>query len=141
MIWKQTPLPPLATPNQAALAPAELEGLWADLAAADAERAYRAIWTLAGAAGQAVPLLEARLRPAAPLGEHKRGKTPSEAAAAAPSPGQLRALRALEVLERAGTPQAHQLLEALANNAVQGQVSEEARAALRRLKGQQTAAP
>ena len=140
LIWKQTPLPPLATLNQAALAPGELEALWNDLAAADAERAYRAIWTLAASAEQAVPLLEARLRPAAArVGEHEQGKTPSDAAAEPPE--WLRALRALEVLERAGTPQASRLLEALANGDAPGQLAEEARAALGRLERRRSAAP
>jgi tricorn protease-like protein len=43
----------------------ELETLWADLADADASRAYQSIGALAAAPGQAVPLLRARLRPVA----------------------------------------------------------------------------
>jgi hypothetical protein len=142
LIWKQTALAPLATLYKAALTPAELEGLWADLAFADAGRAYRAIWALAGAAGQAVPFLEARLRPAAaPPGGPEKGKAPSDAATGTPPPERWRALRALEVLERAGTPQAYRLLEALANSAAPRQVTEEARAALGRLERRRAAAP
>jgi hypothetical protein len=44
----------------------ECEALWEALAAADAAGAYRAIWSLAAAPGQAVPWLKARLRPTAP---------------------------------------------------------------------------
>lgn len=53
------------------LRPADLEALWGDLAGADARKAYRAIWTLAGAPGQTVPLLRPRLGPAL-------GPTPQE---------------------------------------------------------------
>jgi WD40 repeat protein len=45
----------------------QLEQLWADLAGEDAVRAYEAVWTLAAAHGQAVPLLRERLRPAKPV--------------------------------------------------------------------------
>jgi hypothetical protein len=48
----------------------ELDKLWADLAAADAGRAYRAMGALARAPAQAVPLLAQRLRPA-PKGEDR----------------------------------------------------------------------
>jgi WD40 repeat protein len=41
-----------------------LNALWADLAGADAARAYRAVWRLALTPGQAVPFLKGRLRPA-----------------------------------------------------------------------------
>jgi hypothetical protein len=44
--------------------PADLAALWDDLASADAARADRAVWTLAMAPAQAIPYLEARLRPA-----------------------------------------------------------------------------
>jgi hypothetical protein len=44
---------------------ADLGKLWADLGGGDAAVAYRAHWRLAAAAGQAVPLLAHRLRPAA----------------------------------------------------------------------------
>jgi hypothetical protein len=40
-----------------------LEALWADLAADDAAKAYRAVGELAAAPGQAVPFLQGRLRP------------------------------------------------------------------------------
>jgi RNA polymerase sigma factor (sigma-70 family) len=44
----------------------EVDGLWADLAGADAGKAYRAISTLVAAGDEAVPDLKDRLRPAAP---------------------------------------------------------------------------
>jgi hypothetical protein len=47
----------------------EVESLWPDLAGADAKRAYRAIWALAGKPEQAVALLGRHLRPLAALDE------------------------------------------------------------------------
>jgi WD40 repeat protein len=52
-------------PAAGRLSPRELEDLWADLAGADAARAYRAIRALAAAADDAVPFLRQRLPPAA----------------------------------------------------------------------------
>ena len=43
-----------------------LDALWADLRGEDAEKAYRAVWGLALAPEQAVPLLKSRLTPAVP---------------------------------------------------------------------------
>jgi hypothetical protein len=45
--------------------PADLDALWAELAGEDVCRAYRGLWQLAAAPAQAVPFLQARLRPAA----------------------------------------------------------------------------
>jgi WD40 repeat protein len=50
-------------PAAPALSARGVDALWADLVAADAARAYRAIWTLAGAPKQAVALLSKWLRP------------------------------------------------------------------------------
>lgn len=52
-------LPPLA----ARLPPADLECCWADVARADAAKAYQAMWKLAGDPAAAVPLLAGKLRP------------------------------------------------------------------------------
>jgi WD40 repeat protein len=49
----------------------QLERLWTDLGGADAEKAYRAIWSLADAKKGAVPFLAERLRPA-PRVDNKR---------------------------------------------------------------------
>jgi RNA polymerase sigma factor (sigma-70 family) len=53
---------PKARPDAAAVASA-----WNDLAGADAVAAYRAVWRLAEAPAQSLPLLRERLRPATPL--------------------------------------------------------------------------
>jgi RNA polymerase sigma factor (sigma-70 family) len=41
----------------------DVERLWADLGSADAAAAYRAVWHMAEAAGEAIPLLRQRLKP------------------------------------------------------------------------------
>jgi RNA polymerase sigma factor (sigma-70 family) len=58
---------------------------------------------------------------------------------ARPSPERLRTLRALEVLERAGTPEARQLLTTLAKGAPGAWLTREARTALERNKPQMNA--
>jgi hypothetical protein len=50
-------------PDTAKLSPRQLEDLRADLAGADAGRAHRALWTLASAPTQAIPLFRGQLRP------------------------------------------------------------------------------
>jgi tricorn protease-like protein len=49
----------------ARLSDKELEASWDSMAGADAARAYRAMWALAGTPGQALPLLRNRLQPVA----------------------------------------------------------------------------
>jgi RNA polymerase sigma factor (sigma-70 family) len=66
MIWDMSdkvPPPPIAQ----RLGTRELEVCWADLAAADARRAYVAVHVLASAADQAVSYLKSRLHPAQPV--------------------------------------------------------------------------
>jgi WD40 repeat protein len=55
-----------------------------------------------------------------------------EAEEASPAPERLRALRAVEALEAAGTPQAREVLQVLAEGAPGARLTEDARAALRR---------
>jgi RNA polymerase sigma factor (sigma-70 family) len=119
LVWKSAPLPLLTTLWPVVAPPQELEVLWNDLAGADAGRAYRAMWALATADGQAVALLQTRLRPASETGGR--------------SEDQRRRLRALEVLERIGTPEAHRLLRTLVTTSPETRVAAEARAALDRL--------
>ncbi|HKI36604.1 MAG TPA: sigma-70 family RNA polymerase sigma factor [Gemmataceae bacterium] len=45
---------------------ANLEGLWSDLFGDDGHKSYRALWTMAAAPTEAMPLLRTRLKPAAP---------------------------------------------------------------------------
>jgi RNA polymerase sigma factor (sigma-70 family) len=175
----------------AELSPRERETLWADLAGADAARAYRAIGSLAAAKG-AVSFLKGRL-PAVPeldaggrkrldaliadldsddfavrqkataeleklgesaapaLHEHLAGSPPLETRRRlqgildkwerpGSSPEALRLTRAVEVLERAGTPEAREVLEAVAKGAPGTRRTQEAKAALGRLKRRETEA-
>jgi WD40 repeat protein len=158
---------------------------WADLADADAARAYRAIQKLAQAPKPAVRLLRRHLSPAPAVeprqvarliadlddaqfrvreeaaGQLQRlhdrvAPALEKALAAKPSPeprrrleellqivrrrqlpaDTVRALRAVEVLEAIGTPQAGQLLEELARGAPESRFTQEAKAALQRLAKQ-----
>jgi RNA polymerase sigma factor (sigma-70 family) len=163
---------------------ADLERLWADLAADDAVRAYRAIHRLAASPSSAIPFIKERLRPAvavdekrlarlivdldsddfaarqkagkdlAKLGEQAlsayrkalEGKPSLEARRRLEdlldkaqvawwdvSGERLRSLRAVEVLELAGTQEARQWLKTLAEGAAGTRLTEEAKAALERL--------
>jgi hypothetical protein len=51
--------------------PAELQGLWADLASDDGVRAYRAMWATVAAAHHVVPFLGQRLRPVQPADKQR----------------------------------------------------------------------
>jgi WD domain, G-beta repeat len=168
--------------RQAPLKAAEVGKVWKDLAAPDAAVAYRAVWALAAAGDQALPLLRQHLRPAAalPAGrlarlikdlDHdefavreqasnalaKLGRAAEAAlrkAAANPpsaevklraeqllarlseaneSADHLRELRALEVLEHAGTPEARRVLRTLAGGEPEAWLTQEAKSALQRL--------
>jgi WD40 repeat protein len=159
---------------------AQAEALWADLAGADAARAYAAVWRLVDDPRRALSLLRERLQPIAPpppdqvrallndldsdrfpmreaarrrlreLGEvvepalrnDLKGK-PSlerrqqvEALLAAlnevPGPEKLRQLRSVAVLEHIGSPEARQVLKALASGAPEARLTQEAKASLDR---------
>jgi hypothetical protein len=51
-----------------------------------------------------------------------------------PQPEQLRVLRALEILEQIGSPDARQVLETVAGGAPGGRITEDAKACLKRLE-------
>lgn len=169
-------------PPTGKLAPGECEQLWEDLGGEDAGRAHRAVWKLAGAPAEAVPLLSRRLRAPEPpppgridrlvadLGS-ERFKVRQQAAAeldrlggwAEPtlrrlvekdpplevrkrveellgrlessplSAEDVRAVRAVEVLEHAGTREARGVLSAVADGVPSVRVTQEARDALQRL--------
>jgi RNA polymerase sigma factor (sigma-70 family) len=160
------------------------DALWANLADADAVKAYQAVRTLAGAPKQAIALFQ-QIRPVAPtglkeVGQHIKNlaasdfqvrKKAEEALAklghkAAPAlkkaledmpeldvvqrlerllaalddrplkPDELRVVRAVEVLEAAGTEEARKLLQEWAKGATAAVLTEEAKASLVRLGSQ-----
>jgi WD40 repeat protein len=96
---------------------ANLRALWEDLASKDGARAYRAITALvkAGTAGVAA------------LRESLQGKAPAQGV------GLVRALRAVEVLERVGSAEARAVLQTLARQADDATLAREAQASLTRL--------
>jgi hypothetical protein len=71
LVWDVSGLLERKGERPAELGARQLEARWTDLAGDDAARAYRAIQELAAAPGQAVPFLNARLRPA-PVVEPKQ---------------------------------------------------------------------
>jgi RNA polymerase sigma factor (sigma-70 family) len=164
------------------LGDAEADALWVDLGAADAARAYAAVWRLADDPARAVPLLREHLRPTTPppadvvrplldeldsdrfevrtaaeerLRELGEGAVPAlrEALKGNPSAQRrrrveavlealdtsgllagepLRGARAVQVLERIGSPEARQALERLAGGVASARLTWEAKAALDR---------
>ncbi|HJT78769.1 MAG TPA: WD40 repeat domain-containing protein, partial [Gemmataceae bacterium] len=73
LVWDVADLAARPPPRER-LSPHDLSSLWTDLAGADAPRAYRAVWSLAAAPEQIVPLLEERLAPAAPADPRRLGR-------------------------------------------------------------------
>jgi hypothetical protein len=176
---------PLAVPVRSERESAWLpEKLWADLASADAGKAYRAVCALVANQRQAVPFLKDRLRPGTrpdprrvaqllrdldnerfevrenaakqleefhesverALREAQRSPTSVESrrrierllgkidsGKLALYPDSLRAIRGLEVLERAGTREALAVLQALAKGAPEARLTQEAQRTLGRL--------
>jgi hypothetical protein len=168
-------------PAAAAIDEDDLQAKW-DALAGDAEKAYQAVFDLAGSPARAAKLLGKHLRPA-PTADAKRLKKLIEdlasddadvaraaageleklgevavpalreaakkaqdvdvrlrlnvlindATAAMPPPRRLRALRAVQALELAGTREAKEILTRLASGAAENRLTAEAKAALARL--------
>jgi RNA polymerase sigma factor (sigma-70 family) len=178
LVWEISP----AKQPKVELTDKQLDGLWADLAGADAIKAYAAVRALTASPKQAVPFLRKQQRPVetsdlkeieqliAELGSEKfaeRKKAEEELAklrhkaklamlralAEKPSldvtqrlqrllgaladaplpPDEVRALRAVEAMEAAGTGEAKKLIEEWAKGASQAVLTEEAKASLARL--------
>ncbi len=182
LLWDVARLDRAARAGAVALAPRQLDELWADLAGDDASKAFEGIRKLAAAPAAALPFLAAQLQPTAPVDpkkldqlladldseEFEARRAAAEALAklgdlavpalekmqAAPtletrrrveqllarltggvlSAEQLRVVRAVEALERTGTPEARRLLEALAAGAPGALPTRQAQAALERLR-------
>jgi WD40 repeat protein len=112
------------------LSAAESAALWKVLSDPDARQAFRTMGELAEHPARALALAKGRLRPAAAEAGPWAVSTEDEPAA----PGLLAALRLIEVLERVGSPAACEVLEDVARGAAGPRVTDEARAALRRLR-------
>ncbi len=110
------------------------EKYWEDLADASAPAGHQAIWALIADPERTVAHFKERLKP-----------TPAEAPDKLPllaaAPGEvLRVVRAIEVLERIGTPVARAILQRL-DDGRPSRSAREARAALERMDRQQPAVP
>jgi hypothetical protein len=183
LVWDMKAIPQPRGTKAIKLSPKELEARWADLADADASRAFTAIGALIRARQQSVSFIKEHLRPIPPIASEKiaaliaeldseRFETRSKAEAelekieelAEPalrralrerppslelrrrleallqrlegpitSTETLRQLRAVEVLEHIGSPEARQVLRTLAKGAPEARLTRETKAALERL--------
>lgn len=132
LVWDLTGLMPDGEWRRLQHPPDELRAFWETLALASAPAAYRALWQLAADPEGTTALLCEKLRP-----------VPSPASDQAEKPlidrppvgEHLQALRAVEVLEWIGTPQAQEILRALAAGAPGARLTQEASASLQRLAG------
>lgn len=104
-----------------------------DIDSDDFDTRRKAAAELAKVADQGEPLLRAALKES-PSAEVKRQVEDLLAGLDAPTAARLRALRAVEALERIGTKEARRLLEELAGGAKEARLTRDARAALERLK-------
>jgi hypothetical protein len=114
--------------------PEVIDRLIADLDSKRAAEQDKAMKGLEKWLPQAVPALERALqgKPSPQLRKHIQGLL-ERAKKLTLSPEDLRAWRALEAVEQIGSPEARQLLEALAKGAPGAWLTEEAKAALKRL--------
>ncbi|MGL4555779.1 MAG: WD40 repeat domain-containing protein, partial [Gemmataceae bacterium] len=108
------------------LTAAEARRLIADLSADDFETRDRASRALA--VPSALPHVEAAAKTETDLEARRRLQRLLADGRTWPGPGGLRAVRAVEVLERAGTPEARRLLEELAGGNPDARLTHEARA-------------
>jgi WD40 repeat protein len=180
LFWDVAEVTRRPRPKASRLSSEECKSLWADLAGADAAKAYKAIRAFSAAPGQTVSFLGERLRPARSAGKEEvdrlladldsddfqirdkatgeldelgdtvgpalrkviAGQPSAEVRArvnrlleklATPAPELLRNLRALEVLEAVGGPEALQVVERIANGAAEARLTRDAKAALARI--------
>ena len=114
LIWLLSELYPAKEVPSTKLDPKDLPSLWADLANDDAVKGYQAEGTLIVNAKVAVPFLQEKL--------------------STPTPERLRSQRAVMVLEQIGSPEAKDLLETLSKGAEGALLTEEAKAARKRMQ-------
>jgi RNA polymerase sigma factor (sigma-70 family) len=114
--------------------PQRLTQLVTDLDSKEFARRDKAVQDLTSLGELAEPALQGALKKKPPLEVRRRieqllDKRQKEG----PSPGELRAVRAMEVLEYLGTPEARHVLAPLAQGAPQARLTQEAKASLERL--------
>ena len=128
VIWDVTGLGRDRLPAAKAVPAADLEALWIKLAGEDAPKAHRAIWAMTAAADRAVPFLSERLKPI-------RGDDPNKDTSLGPiaSGETLRRLRAIAVLEKAGTAEAQRVLERMESGIEGARETRDAKSSLRRM--------
>jgi RNA polymerase sigma factor (sigma-70 family) len=114
-------------PGGAEFTPEALDALWDDLGGADPVKAHRAVWALAGAPDQSVPLLRRHIAPAAAPPADTRQKVARLLPDLDRDDFAVRQKAAAE-LEKLGPP-----AEPLLRQALQGDLSPEARRRLERL--------
>lgn len=119
------PVPP-ADPQQVARLLSDLD----DSQFAVRDKASRELETLGESA---IPFVRAKLAGPLPSLEARRRLERVLEKTAEMTPQKLRELRAIEMLERAGTPQARQTLQILAKGVAEARLTQEARAAMERL--------
>jgi WD40 repeat protein len=127
--WLTERLRPAAAPE-----PRQLAQLLADLDSDEFARRAKATEELEGLADLAAPALRRALEGKPPAEVRRRAEQLlHKLEGPTNSPEVLRGVRAVEVLEQAGTPEARQLLERLAKGAPEARLTQEAKATLDRL--------
>ena len=116
----------------------EIEGLIADLSAADAKRSEKAAGRLQEFGQQAAPALYQKLRDKPAIEVRRRIEQVLAFVSRFPiPPDDLRLSRAIQVLERIGSNDAQQILKELAGGDASAKATSEAAAALKRLSSRQ----
>jgi WD40 repeat protein len=139
-IWRLAADPPKSLPllrerlrPAAALDPVRLKQLFADLSSDRFSVRNQAYAELLKLGDLAAPALREALGKKLSLEEQRRVEQLLAASRFASDPELVRRLRAIQVLERIGTPEARQLLRLLAGGAAGARETEDARSALERL--------
>ena len=127
-------------PAPAPAEPKQVARLIADLDSEQFDARQKAADELRRLGERAEPGLRAALKDQLPLETRKRIEELLEAVrASAASPENLRNLRAVEVLEHIGTPEARDVLRSLANGAPEARLTRDAKASLQRLDPRRSA--
>lgn len=118
-----------------------LRGLLRELDSDDFKKRAHAVRRLEAVKSEIQPLLRRALANATTLEARRRLEQLASPHAVPPVGEELRALRGIEVLERLATPEAQQLLEALAGGAAEARRTRAAKAAIERLRQRRAGGP